>query len=80
MGRWIMDIDLYWNKKRLHREGADVECYSNIYMYGLYQGHSEGAALTHHVARPDAGLYLTEVCLVKKHHTKTALSDAAAHA
>ena len=34
MGRWIMDRDLYWNKKRLHREGADVDCYSNIYMYG----------------------------------------------
>ena len=49
-------------------------------MYGLYQGHSEGAALTHHVARPDAGLYLAEVCLVEEHHTETALSDTAAHA
>ena len=49
-------------------------------MYGLYQGHSEGAALTHHVARPDAGLYLTEMCFMEKHHTETALSDTAAHA
>ena len=76
-----MDRDLYWNKKNVCIVRVQTLTVIPIFICTvLYQGHSEGAALTHHVARPDAGLYLTEVCLVKKHHTKTALSDAAAHA